>query len=177
MFNNLVLVYKVLRYNNRTTLNVLRKHMIPPINNQSIIDKDNTAFCCELVEIDLDTTIAHRPRQLSKRLVHAQDHAEVLVSGDSGDEPVLADAFLVDLQASVVLQERIEAVEDAGTAEVGVVDEQPLTALDGVHQRRVDPFEVHFRLGQALTLLESGQAGSQVLDLTGEELEVFVAFG
>ncbi len=99
------------------------------------------------------------------------------MSGDSGDEPVLADAFLVDLQASVVLQERIEAVEDAGTAEVGVVDEQPLTALDGVHQRRVGPFEVHFRLGQALTLLESGQAGSQVLDLTGEELEVFVAFG
>ena len=58
-------------------------------------------------------------------------------------QPIALDqALLVDAEGLVTfLEQRVQPVQDRRVAEIGVLEEHPLTSDDRVYEDRVNPFE------------------------------------
>lgn len=72
--------------------------------------------------------------------IHGQEQSKVSMRPDDLRLAILV-AVLIDDQVAVELEQRVEAVEHGGAAQVSIVEDEPLTLLDCVDEHAVDPLE------------------------------------
>ena len=107
----------------------------------------------------LHAAVAHGPGHLPQGRVDRQEEAEARVRLEDARvarcRSLVAGgrARLAEEKHAVGLEERVEAVEDGGGAEVGVGEEEPVAALQRPHKGPVHPLEPPFpRRGLPLRL-------------------------
>ena len=93
--------------------------------------------------VKLHTSVPHSPGDLASAGVVDQESSEVWMSGHS-DDILPQHSSLAQHQLPALLEDAVQSVKDAGAADVGSVQHQPVTSLHGGDQDAVDPLESSF---------------------------------